>query len=295
MLTRILNNIRKFCSLKVPQGTSQNKWKGGFTLIELMVVIIIVNLLSGVAIPKCTDLIEKAKERTDLLKFYYLRDALDRALYEDNVTRIDETEGSKCGSTVNNANTLSKWLEEEQGVSLFIIELHDKFQANYQAENNNRTKDTHNMCGLLSTDGFWSQAFRDAGFGAVADIVYARAKGAKTEQAFANYPGDYSVTTETGAGYKGNETWARTYPKTPLFNSRALNNDPQAKFVNNSTQNGQIRYSMKARWTNCDKNSHSLDIFLAKDGSTNFLTSRLGTIFSTTTQKSCPAKTTTKK
>lgn len=294
MLTGFKNRLVEFFSLKTPEGVARNKWKGGFTIIELMVVIIIINLLSGVAIPKCTELIEKAKERTDLLKFYYLRDALDRALYEDNVTRIEE--GSTCGnSTANNVDSLSKWLEEEQGVSLFIIELHDKFQANYQAENNNRTKDKHNMCGLLSTDGFWRQAFKDAGFGAVADIVYARAKGAQTEKAFANYPGDYSVTTVTGAGYKGNETWARTYPKTPLFNSRVLNNDPQAKFVNNSTQNGQIRYSMKARWTNCDKNTHSLDVFLAKDGSTNFLTSRLGTIFSTTTQKSCPAKTTTKK
>ena len=289
MLTEILKKIGEFCSLKAPESAARNKWKGGFTIIELMIVIIIINLLSGVAIPKCTDLIEKARERTDLLKFYYLRDALDRALYEDEVTRIEK--GSKCGnSTANNIDSLSKWLEEPTGVSLFIIELHDKFPANYQAENNGRTKDKHNMCGLLATDGFWSQAFRDAGFDAIADIVYARAKGAQTESQFKNYPGNYNVKTVTGAGYKGNETWARTYPKTPLFNSRVLNNDPQAQFVNNSSQNGQIRYSMKARWTNCNKNSHSLDIFLAKDGSTNFLTSRLGTIFSTTAQQTCPGK-----
>lgn len=279
MLTKVLNK------------TTRNNRKAGFTIIELMVVIIIINLLSGVAIPKVTDLIEKSKERIDLLKFFYLRDALDRALYEDDVTRIDETEGSKCGSTVNNANTLSNWLEEEKGVSLFIIELHDKFPPNYQAENNSRTKDNHNMCGLLSTDGFWSQAFRDAGFGAVADIVYARAKGAKNDRDFKNYPGDYVVKKETGAGSSGNETWYRTYPKTPLFESKVMNGDPLAK----SGNNGQNRYSFKIRWTNCDKNTHSLDVFLAKDGSTNVLTSRLGTVFSTATNMTCPAKKTTKK
>ena len=294
MLTKILNNIREFCSLKVPQGTSQNKWKGGFTIVELMVVIIIVNLLSGVAIPKCTDLIEKAKERTDLLKFYYLRDALDRALYEDDAFRIDES--AKCGKidkneSVNNKDNLEAWLSTDEGVSLFIIEFHDTYPVNFQGENYKRTKDKQNMCGLLSSDGFWSQAFRDAGFGAIADIIVARADGDN----FAAHPGDYILETKKNTGYSGKETWYRTYPKTPLFNSRVLNNDPQAKFVNNSTQNGQIRYSMKARWTNCDKNTHSLEVFLAKDGSTNFLTSRLGTIFSTTTQKSCPAKTTTKK
>jgi prepilin-type N-terminal cleavage/methylation domain-containing protein len=40
-----------------------SKKKAGFTIVELMVVIIIVNLLSGVAVPKCTDLIEKTREK----------------------------------------------------------------------------------------------------------------------------------------------------------------------------------------------------------------------------------------
>lgn len=289
MLTEILKNIREFFSLQAPEGAARNKWKGGFTIIELMVVIIIINLLSGVAIPKCTDLIEKAKERTDLLKFYYLRDALDRALYEDDAFRIDES--AKCGKidnkeSINNKDNLEAWLASDEGVALFIIELHDVYPVNFQGENYRRTKDKKNMCGLLSSEGFWSQAFRDAGFGAIADIIIARADGDN----FAAHPGDYELETKTKTGYSGNETWYRTYPKTPLFNSRVLNNDPQAKYVNNSTQNGQIRYSMRARWTNCDKNTHSLDVFLAKDKSTDFLTSRLGTVFSTTTQKKCPTK-----
>ena len=273
MLTGILKKIGEFCSLNAPQGVSQNKRKGGFTIVELMVVILIVNLLSGVAVPKCTELIEKSRERIDLLKFYYLRDALDRALYEDDAFRIDES--AKCGTrgenaskeaSINNKDSLTRWLATEEGVSLFIIELHDKYPANYQGENWNRTKDNQNMCGLLSSEGFWSQALRDAGFGAVADIVIARADGDK----FSAHPGDYVLETASNG-------WKRTYPKTPIFKSKVLNGDPLAAKGNN----GQNRYSMKVRWTNGDEKSHSLEVFLAFNGTTKVLTSRYGTCFST--------------
>lgn len=264
MVTKILKRITDFCSLKAPEGTTRNNRKAGFTIIELMVVIVMVNILSGIAIPKCTDMIEKAKERTDLLKFFYLRDALDRALYEDDAFRIDES--AKCGNTQNSKDNLSKWLATEEGVSLFVLELHDVFVANYQGENKTRTGDNQNMCGLLTSTGFWSQAFRDAGFGAVADIVIARADGNKFDQ----HPGDYDYRQESNG-------WYRTYPKTPLFTSRALNGDPNAKYGNN----GQYRYSMKIRWTNGNPDSHSLEVFLAKDGTSNPLKTRLGTCFST--------------
>ena len=47
MLRGILKKLGDFCSLKAPQGTTSNKWKSGFTIVELMVVIIIINVLSN--------------------------------------------------------------------------------------------------------------------------------------------------------------------------------------------------------------------------------------------------------
>lgn len=256
MLTKVLNNI------------PQNNRKAGFTIIELMVVIIIVNLLSGVAIPKLTEFIERTRERVDMLKFYYLRDALNRALYEDDAFRM--VNGAKCGTQTNSTDDLAKWLETNEGVTLFVIELHSIMPANYQGENTKRTHDAHNMCGLLSTESFWLDAFRAAGFGAVADIVKARANGNK----FTQYPGDYTVEKDPTTG------WDRTYPKTPIFKSRFLNGDKNVcSDVNKDC--GQTRYSMKARWAGGSEKSHSLEIFIAKDAGYKPAQSRYGTCFST--------------
>ena len=276
MLTETLKKIGEFCSLKAPQGTAHNKRKAGFTLVELMVVIIIVNLLSGVAIPKCTDLIEKSREKIDLLKFYYLRDAFDRALYEDDAYRV--TEGQTCGNnpTSTNSDSLKSWLTTEKGVALFIMEFHGSTSVNFQGENNKRIHDNQNMCGLLASDGFWNSVFRDAGFGAIADIIYARARGDN----FNAYPGDYYVEAFSP---KKNTTWNRTYPKNPIFNSKALNNDYRMSGEN------QARYSMRVRWVGGKEANHSVEIFLAKDATTEVLMSRFGTCFSTN-QNACNKK-----
>ena len=229
------------------------------------------------AIPKCTDLIEKTRERVDLLKFYYLRDALDRALYEDDAFRVDEsvTCGQRGGNSnkepsKNNKDSLARWLATEEGVSLFIIEMHSSMKVNYQGENQKRTKDGQSMCGLLYSEGFWAEAFKSAGFGAVADIVKARANGDN----FTAYPGDYYVEKDKTTG------WNRTYPKTPIFNSKVLNSD-KSVCGNVNLDCGQSRYSMKARWTGGNEKSHSLEVFLARDGSNKPLKSRFGTCFST--------------
>lgn len=271
MLIGILKKIDEFCSLKAPKSAVQNKRKAGFTIIELMVVIIIVNLLSGVAVPKLTDYIEQTRQRIDLMKLYYLRDALNRALYEGDILDIDESK--TCSGKQNNKDNLNKFLASKDGVTLFIIELHDILPANYQPNNENRFKDAQNMCGILTGGGFWADALADAGFGAVANILIDRQNNNYQSQKNKGYTA-YKVKIN-------NQDWWRTFPTQPLFVSRALNGDPNAAITG---VGGQNRYKFKIRWTKGNAKSHSLEVFIQNAQGTDNgypFTTRQGICFST--------------
>lgn len=249
----------------------KNKWKSGFTIIELMVVIIVINLLSGVAVPKLTDYIEQTRQRIDLMKLYYLRDALNRAMYEGDILDIDES--TKCSGKQNSKENLSKFLASKDGVTLFIIELHDILPANYQPNNENRFKDEQNMCGILTGGGFWADALKDAGFGAVANILIDRQNNNYQSQKNRGYTA-YQVQIN------GN-TWWRTYPTQPLFVSKALNGDPDAAITG---VGGQNRYKFKIRWTNGNERTQNLEVFIqSAQGSSagKPFTTRQGICFST--------------
>jgi len=276
MLTEILKKIGELCSLKTSQGADRNKWKGGFTLVELMVVIVIVNLLSGVAIPKITDVIEKTKQRIDLMKLYYLRDSLNRALYEDQVTNIQEgKQGQDCDTVTT--DKLTRWLTTKEGVALFIIELNVTMPASYQGLHGSANK--QNLCGLMYSGGFWNNALKDAGFGAVADIVADR-------DAHKNY-GNYKPTTYTAVKNTADPRYYRTFPNTPLFKSRFLNGDPRATGKDNT------RIVVKFTWTGLNPDSHSLEVFMGLNAATNesALLSRQGTCFSTIGASGCKKST----
>lgn len=273
MVTKILKRITDFCSLKAPEGTTRSNRKAGFTIIELMVVIIIMNLLAGVAVPKVTDLIEKTRQKIDVLKLYYLRDSLNRALYEDQVTNIDTKDqaGGNCGN--NNANNLTTWLTQPEGVTLFIIERNTTMDVNYQGKYGSSTgiKGINVMCGLTFTEGFWNNALKDAGFGAVADIVADRAAGDKF---------NYNSTTYTTVK-PSNHQWKRTYPTDPIFISSFMNRGYYSS--------GQSTLAMKIRWTGGNPDNHTLEVFLADNSGTdqNAVRSRQGVCFSTLGDKGC--------
>lgn len=259
MLTKVLNT------------TTRNSRKAGFTIIELMVVIIVVNLLSGIAVPKLTDYIERTREKIDILKLYYLRDALNRALYEGDI--LDINENTTCSGKQNNKDNLSKFLASADGVTLFIIELHNILPANYQPNNEGRFKDAQNMCGILTGGGFWADALKDAGFGAVANILIDRQNNNYKSQKNKGYTA-YQVQIN-------DQTWWRTFPTQPLFVSKALNGDPHAATTG---VGGQNRYKFKIRWTGGNEKNHSLEVFIQSAQGLDVgkpLTTRLGTCFST--------------
>ena len=259
MLTKVLNT------------TTRNSRKAGFTIIELMVVIMIVNLLSGVAIPKLTDYIEQTRQRIDLMKLYYLRDALNRAMYEGDI--LDINENTTCSGKKTNKDNLRKFLASADGVTLFIIEMHDILPANYQPNNENRFKDEQNMCGVLTGGGFWADALKDAGFGAVANILIDRQNNNYQSQKNRGYTA-YQVQIN-------GSTWWRTYPTQPLFVSRALNGDPTAA---KTGVGGQNRYKFKIRWNGGNEKTHSLEVFIQSAQGTDIgkpFTTRQGICFST--------------
>ena len=254
---------------KILEKATQNRWKSGFTIIELMVVIVIINVLSGVAVPKLTDYIEKTRQKIDLMTLYHLSNALNRALYEGDVLDVDES--TTCSGKKTDKEKLSDYLANDEGITLFIIELHDILPANYQPNNENRFKDTLNMCGVLTGGGFWANALEEAGFGAVANILRDRQTG--------NYQKNKGYTY-----YKvriNNQDWWRTFPTKPLFVSRALNGDPYAA---TSGVGGQNRYKFKTRWTKGNPKTHSLEVYIQSAQGTNMgkpLTTPQGVCFST--------------
>ena len=257
-----------FCNISKDSA----KRKAGFTLIELMVVIVIVNLLSGVAIPKTTELIEKTKERTDMLKLFYLRDAMNRALYEGDVH--NRGQGGTSGCSNNSSGDLDKYLSDPKGVSLFIIEKHSSFPANYQGTH--RNANGNNMCGLTFGGGFWASALKESGFEAVSAIVEDRAAGDKFNK-------NSKLYTTKQVKVDGGGTWTRTYPSNPIFKSKALGSDYGSKGAN------QVRVSMRVRWSGCDPNSHSLDVFFLNE-STQKPLQGVFTTFSTFTSFECKTK-----
>ena len=222
-----------------------NRNKSGFTLIELMVVITIMGILASVAVPNVFGLIEKSREKIDLLKLYYLWDSINKALIEDDnaLTNSNYISSATGDEREKRQKSLSNALKGK-GVALFVIEVHNGLSINVQGSHGSANNDV-NMCQLIGNGGTWYDALKEAGFDGVADIVRDRLSG--------NFKNGGSTYTSTSYKNSSNKTDYRTAPKNPMFTSRALNVGKKAE---------NTRYTMNIRWAGGNEKSQSVDVFL---------------------------------
>ena len=248
--------------------------KHGFTLIEVMVVIIIMGLLAGIAVPTVFGIIERSRENIDRLKLFYLRDALNRALVEDEnaLTNSPYISNEKNADVkAQRLSALSTALAGSQGVTLFVIEVKNGVSVNVQGSHGSANNSV-NMCSLIGDGGTWYDALKSSGFDGVADIVAARLKNQ-----------DFSKIDQSSTSYnatRDGSNW-RTYPKNPMFISRALNQGDCS---------GNYRLTMNFKWSGGNADSRSLEVALLPNGgnmeSNAFMTEH-GVCFSTVGNSGC--------
>lgn len=235
------------------------KMKHGFTLIEIMVVIVVLGVLAGVGAPKLIGYSEKVKEKADMMKLYYLRDALNRALLESEVALYQSDFVTKGDKAEDNLKKLKDKLASEAGVDLFIIEMRPDMANNIQ-HNHSSINNGSEMSKIIGSSGVWYDALRDSGFEGVADIVALRngTRKGKLDQDGDTYYA-YSYTDAAG------KTQYRTTPKSPIFMSKLLNrgkNDELNNITSQGSNKTNYRLTMSFQWTNGEESNHSVEVAL---------------------------------
>jgi len=76
--------------------------KKGFTLVELMIVIVIIGILAAIAIPKFADMVDKSKEGATKGQLTSLRSAIN-LYYSDNEGKHIKTTGQTTTPTQTTA------------------------------------------------------------------------------------------------------------------------------------------------------------------------------------------------
>ena len=227
-------------------------------------MVTIMSVLAMVGVPSVMGLIEKTRENVDLLKLYYLRDALNKALVEDEQALY------KTAGNTNDRTKLTNLLKSTTGVTLFVLEVKPTATANIQAKHG-VANDGINMSSLIGSGGAWYDALVEARFEGVADVVAYRLQtgndgGIKTDVGNNGTDHDTFTIKEDGGGW-------RTFPKSPVFISRELNNGKSAGLggITSQLSGGKhnrtnYRLTMNFQWTGQNESSRSVEVALLPNG-----------------------------
>jgi prepilin-type N-terminal cleavage/methylation domain-containing protein len=115
---------------KMIQRTKKNlKSKKGFTLIELIVVIVIVGILAAILIPRFSGFTDRANETDALVKAKQVATAMDALYAEENNSwtgdAIDKTKISDL-SGVKESDDIALYIQADGG---FVVTVDGKYSA----------------------------------------------------------------------------------------------------------------------------------------------------------------------